>query len=96
MTTPSRTALFIHGLWLHAAAWGPWLEVFADAGYRPIAPGWPGESDTVEQTRANPDGIAGQGFDDVVDHYANNARVEVAAYDAAVTDWERRRGFERL
>jgi glutamine synthetase len=34
--------------------------------------------------------------DDVVDHYANNARVEVAAYDAAVTDWERRRGFERL
>ena len=34
--------------------------------------------------------------DDVVDHYANNARVELAAYDAAVTDWERRRGFERL
>jgi glutamine synthetase len=32
----------------------------------------------------------------VVDHYANNARVELAAYDAAVTDWERRRGFERL
>jgi glutamine synthetase len=34
--------------------------------------------------------------DDVVDHYANNARVELAAYDSAVTDWERRRGFERL
>jgi glutamine synthetase len=34
--------------------------------------------------------------DEVVDHYANNARVELAAYDAAVTDWERRRGFERL
>jgi glutamine synthetase len=34
--------------------------------------------------------------DDVVDHYANNARVELTAYDAAVTDWERRRGFERL
>ena len=34
--------------------------------------------------------------DDVVDHYANNARVELAAFDAAVTDWERRRGFERL
>ena len=34
--------------------------------------------------------------DDVVDHYANNARIEVDAFDAAVTDWERHRGFERL
>jgi glutamine synthetase len=33
---------------------------------------------------------------DVVEHYANYARVELAAYDAAVTDWELRRGFERL
>lgn len=33
---------------------------------------------------------------EVVDHYVNNARVELAAYDAAVTDWERVRGFERL
>ncbi len=34
--------------------------------------------------------------DEVVDHYLNAARVEQAAYDAAVTDWERTRGFERL
>jgi glutamine synthetase len=34
--------------------------------------------------------------DDVVDHYANMAAVEVAAYERAVTDWERYRGFERL
>ena len=34
--------------------------------------------------------------DDVVDHYANMAKVELAAFDAAVTDWERYRGFERL
>ncbi|GAA4948147.1 glutamine synthetase family protein [Actinoplanes utahensis] len=33
---------------------------------------------------------------DVVAHYANMARVELAAYDAVVTDWELRRGFERL
>ncbi|AZG43637.1 glutamine synthetase family protein [Gordonia insulae] len=33
---------------------------------------------------------------DVVEHYLNNARVELAAYGAAVTDWERVRGFERL
>ena len=33
---------------------------------------------------------------DVVEHYLNAARVELAAFDAAVTDWERFRGFERL
>ena len=32
----------------------------------------------------------------VVEHYLNNARVEVSAFNAAVTDWERVRGFERL
>ncbi len=34
--------------------------------------------------------------DEVVDHYGNMARVELAAFEAAVTDWERFRGFERL
>ncbi|GAA4009275.1 glutamine synthetase family protein [Allokutzneria multivorans] len=34
--------------------------------------------------------------DNVVEHYVNAARVEQAAFDAAVTDWERVRGFERL
>jgi glutamine synthetase len=34
--------------------------------------------------------------DEVVDHYVNMADVELAAYDATVTDWELRRGFERL
>lgn len=34
--------------------------------------------------------------DDVVDHYANTAQVELDAFNSAVTDWERTRGFERL
>ncbi|HNM84020.1 MAG TPA: glutamine synthetase family protein [Mycobacterium sp.] len=34
--------------------------------------------------------------DEVVEHYLNNARVELTAFNAAVTDWERVRGFERL
>jgi glutamine synthetase len=33
---------------------------------------------------------------EVIDHYLNMADVELAAYDAFVTDWERVRGFERL
>ncbi|MEV6327364.1 glutamine synthetase family protein [Streptomyces sp. NPDC051909] len=33
---------------------------------------------------------------EVVAHYRNMARVELDAYDAAVTDWELRRSFERM
>jgi glutamine synthetase len=41
--------------------------------------------------------IARAAFSDaVVDHYANTAQVELAAFDAAVTDWERVRNFERF
>jgi glutamine synthetase len=34
--------------------------------------------------------------EDVQAHYANMARVELAAFGAAVTDWERFRNFERI
>ncbi|WP_421845792.1 glutamine synthetase family protein [Mycobacterium sp.] len=41
--------------------------------------------------------VAREAFgDEVVAHYLNNARVELAAFNSAVTDWERTRGFERL
>ncbi|EJZ08354.1 glutamate--ammonia ligase [Mycolicibacterium vaccae ATCC 25954] len=41
--------------------------------------------------------IAREAFgDDVIDHYLNNAAVELKAFNATVTDWERKRGFERL
>ena len=69
MTTP-RPVIFIHGLWLHATSWTPWVELFREAGYDPSAPGWPGDPDTVEEARANPDSIADHGIDDVVAHYA--------------------------
>ncbi|MFF2851405.1 glutamine synthetase family protein [Streptomyces sp. NPDC058001] len=34
--------------------------------------------------------------DEVVEHYRNMARVELDAFDAAITDWELRRSFERM
>ena len=34
--------------------------------------------------------------DEVVTHYLNMAKVELSAFDAAITDWERIRGFERF
>ncbi len=41
--------------------------------------------------------VAREAFgDEVVDHYVNAADIELAAFNSAVTDWERVRGFERL
>src|SRR5256884_3279101 len=74
MTQPVRPAVFIHGLWLHASSWNPWLELFQEAGYAPAAPGWPGDPDTVEDSRRDPSRAAGKGIDDVVDHYARIIR----------------------
>src|SRR5229473_3826314 len=74
MTQPGRPAVFVHGLWLHASSWGPWLELFQEAGYAPTAPGWPGDLDTVEESRRDPSQVAGKGIDDVVDHYARIIR----------------------
>jgi pimeloyl-ACP methyl ester carboxylesterase len=69
MSASRRPVVFIHGLWLHATSWQPWVELFDEAGYSAIAPGWPGDADTVEASRARPEDIADKGIDNVVDHY---------------------------
>jgi pimeloyl-ACP methyl ester carboxylesterase len=68
--TTAHPVLFIHGLWLHATSWQPWIELFTDKGYPASAPGWPGDPETVAESRENPESIADHGIDDVVEHYA--------------------------
>jgi len=70
MTASSTPVVFIHGLWLHATSWNRWLDLYRGAGYEPIAPGWPGEPDTVHAARENPDLVADTGIDDAVAHFA--------------------------
>ena len=68
--TGSRTpVVFIHGLWLHATSWGQWLDLYRDAGYEPIAPGWLGEPPTVAEAREHPELVADKTIDDEVAHY---------------------------
>ena len=62
--------VFIHGLWLLPSSWDRWAAVFDEAGYAPLAPGWPDDPETVEQARANPDAFAGKGVAQVADHFA--------------------------
>jgi pimeloyl-ACP methyl ester carboxylesterase len=51
--TTRAPLVFIHGLWMHATSWDDWSDLFTDSGYQCIAPGWPGDSSTVDETRAN-------------------------------------------
>jgi non-heme chloroperoxidase len=69
-----KPVVFVHGLWLHADSWNAWVEKFSGAGYEPQAPGWPGDAETVETTRAQPANVAGYGINDVVAHYAGIIR----------------------
>ena len=48
MTTDRTPVLFVHGLWLHADSCRPWIEPFREAGCQPAAPGWPGDSSSVD------------------------------------------------
>ena len=68
MTAPTPV-VFIHGLWIHSDAWQPWVELYRSAGYDAMAPGWPGDADTVEKTRQNPSAVANKGLDDITDTY---------------------------
>jgi non-heme chloroperoxidase len=72
MPTAGTPVVFIHGLWLHSDSWGAWMDLFREAGYDVSAPGWPGDSDSVEETRRNADRVAGHGIDAVVAHYAEH------------------------
>ena len=71
----------------------PALEGNAYTSGRPRVPGTLREARDVFHASA----VARAAFgDEVVDHYTNMADVELAAFDAAVTDWELRRSFERM
>lgn len=61
--------VFLHGLWISKESWQPWIDLFAERGYTAIAPAWPGEADSIAETRANPDAQAGYGIDELVDHF---------------------------
>jgi non-heme chloroperoxidase len=62
--------VLVHGLWLHASSWDNWVSLLEERGYQPVAPGWPGDSATPEQTRENPEPAANHGIAEITDHYA--------------------------
>jgi non-heme chloroperoxidase len=66
----TKTIVFIHGLWIHTSSWQQWMDYFNAQGYKTLNPGWPGDSSTVAECRANPESIANRGVTEIVEHYA--------------------------
>jgi non-heme chloroperoxidase len=62
--------VFIHGLWLLPSSWDRWADVFDQAGYAPLTPGWPDDPNTVAEANANPDVFANKTIGEVADHFA--------------------------
>jgi pimeloyl-ACP methyl ester carboxylesterase len=56
---------------MHASSWTPWVDLFTEKGYAAVAPGWPGDSETVEQTRTNTGAMNNVGIGEVTGHYAS-------------------------
>ena len=60
----------IHGLWLLPSSWANWAQLFEEAGYAALTPGWPDDPETVEEARANPDVFAKKTLGQIADHTA--------------------------
>jgi pimeloyl-ACP methyl ester carboxylesterase len=65
-----KTIVFIHGLWIHASSWQPWMDFFRQHGYETLNPAWPGDAATVAGCRANPVAIANRGVTEIAGSYA--------------------------
>jgi pimeloyl-ACP methyl ester carboxylesterase len=67
--TGRTPVIFIHGLWLLPNSWDRWAELFQQAGYAPLTPGWPDDPDTVDEARAHPEVFAHKTVGQVAGHY---------------------------
>jgi non-heme chloroperoxidase len=68
-STGLTPVVFIHGLWLLPSSWDRWSEVFEEAGYTALTPGWPDDPETVEQANAKPEVFAHKTVGQVADHF---------------------------
>ncbi len=68
-STITPTIVLIHGLWLTPKSWEGWVDRFQKAGYKVLAPAWPGLEGDIEAIRKDPSALRGLRLNTVVDHY---------------------------
>jgi non-heme chloroperoxidase len=68
-TSGRHPVVFVHGLWLLPSSWDHWRELFEEAGYTTLAPGWPDDPDTVEEAKRHPEVMAHKTIGQIADHF---------------------------
>jgi non-heme chloroperoxidase len=66
--TGRTPVVFVHGLWLLSNSWDRWRDLFAEAGYSTVAPGWPDDPETVEAAHEHPEVFAHKSVGQIADH----------------------------
>ena len=66
--------MFIHGLWLLPSSWDNWANLFEEAGYTALTPGWPDDPETVGEAQQHPEVFARKTVGQVADHFEDVSR----------------------
>jgi pimeloyl-ACP methyl ester carboxylesterase len=67
-TTPN-TVVLIHGLWLNARSWEPWVERYEQRGLKVIATSWPEMDGDIAALRTDTSAFDDLGVEAILDHY---------------------------
>src|SRR2546430_14429458 len=67
--TALQPVVFVHGLWLLPSSWDRWAELFEQAGFTALTPGWPDDPETVEEANAHPEAFAHKSVRQVAQHF---------------------------
>ncbi|TQF09546.1 alpha/beta hydrolase [Myxococcus llanfairpwllgwyngyllgogerychwyrndrobwllllantysiliogogogochensis] len=67
--TQPDTIVLVHGMWMTPRSWQGWIDRFTKAGYRVIAPSWPGLEVGVEALQKDPTPLENLRVKQIVDHY---------------------------
>src|SRR6266702_2282494 len=73
-TEGKQPVVFVHGLWLLSSSWDRWRALFEEQGYTTLAPGWPNDPATVEETNHDPEVLTHKRIKHVTDHYVDAIR----------------------
>jgi pimeloyl-ACP methyl ester carboxylesterase len=60
--------VFVHGLWLLPNSWDRWVELFEEAGYTALTPGWPDDPETVAEAKEHPEVFAHKSVGQIADY----------------------------
>jgi non-heme chloroperoxidase len=72
--TGLQPVVFIHGLWLLPSSWDRWAELFEDASFSALTPGWPDDPPTPKEAHNHLELFGNKTIGEVADHFESIIR----------------------